>query len=356
MFPSTSKTGASRRGPGEPPDEQYSQPLFDPPFSTPQPQVNYGSRSIVVSSNLPPSSHGSPTPLLSIVPPPPITDEQVSLSRIQTPAAPPIPPHTPSTPQYTSRFFPDLSQGSPPIARLRPASWSSSSLVDEEFDDYRPTRSKSTADFRRDSGDDQENPSFGTSTLQPLSTHDPWGPGVFPPINASPIPPREGFIEAGAPPITDSLPVTPFPTDYLNEKYGATVDQPEASTSARRLPSTTPPTSHSGSSPTDSDPTSKPQSTRPRKLRRRAAQGPRQQRDDLPDPAVIDVIDCGWRGCGRRIQYDVRSVKDHVRHLHGGLFRSKVPLTCRWVRNDTGMECGSTLLPESLCRHTLDMY
>ena len=45
-----------------------------------------------------------------------------------------------------------------------------------------------------------------------------------------------------------------------------------------------------------------------------------------------------------------------MRFNHGGLFRAKDTLICRWVRKDTGEECGSTLLPESLCRHTLDVH
>lgn len=68
------------------------------------------------------------------------------------------------------------------------------------------------------------------------------------------------------------------------------------------------------------------------------------------------MINCGWTGCNSPIQYDTRSVKDHIRFHHGGLFRAKELLTCRWVRRDTGEECGSRLLPESLCRHTLDVH
>jgi hypothetical protein len=45
-----------------------------------------------------------------------------------------------------------------------------------------------------------------------------------------------------------------------------------------------------------------------------------------------------------------------VRFHHGALFKAKVLLACRWVRKDTGEECGSKLLPESLCRHTLDVH
>ena len=117
--------------------------------------------------------------------------------------------------------------------------------MDEEPDDYPPTRSKSSSDFRRDSGDDREAPPFVGSTLQPLSTHNPWNLGVFPPSNASLIPPRERFIEAEVPSTTDSPPAAPFHADYSNEEYGkddsslvrtdaesvtrgATVDQPEA--------------------------------------------------------------------------------------------------------------------------------
>jgi len=101
----------------------------------------------------------------------------------------------------------------------------------------------------------------------------------------------------------------------------------------------------------------KPRSTpAPPVSRRTVLQGPRRHRDNLPEPGEVGVIECGWTGCGSRIQHDTLSVKDHVRFHHGGLFRVKEPLICRWVRKDTGDECGSRLLPESLCRHTLDVH
>ena len=49
-------------------------------------------------------------------------------------------------------------------------------------------------------------------------------------------------------------------------------------------------------------------------------------------------------------------IKDHVRFFHGALFRTKEHIVCRWVRKDTRRECGSKLLPGSLCRHTLDLH
>jgi hypothetical protein len=135
------------------------------------------------------------------------------------------------------------------------------------------------------------------------------------------------------------------------------------STSAHHLPSIPLPIFRSESHPTDTEPRprrgrpkgSRPIST-PRVSRRTAAQVSRQHRDNLPEPGEADVIECGWTGCNYRIQHDTRSVKDHVRFYHGGLFRVKEFLTCRWVRKDTGEECGSRLLPESLCRHTLDVH
>lgn len=82
----------------------------------------------------------------------------------------------------------------------------------------------------------------------------------------------------------------------------------------------------------------------------------KKQRDMLPDPKLVDVIDCGWMGCDARILYDRRMVKDHVRVSHGGLFRKGQHVTCRWVRADTGTECESVMYPGSLCRHTLDIH
>ena len=94
----------------------------------------------------------------------------------------------------------------------------------------------------------------------------------------------------------------------------------------------------------------------PRISRRGVLHAPRQRRDNLPEPGEVDVIECGWAGCNSRIQHDVRSVKDHVRFNHGGLFRARELMTCRWLRRDTGDECGSRLLPGGLCRHTLDVH
>ena len=135
------------------------------------------------------------------------------------------------------------------------------------------------------------------------------------------------------------------------------------SMSTHRFPSTPAPIARSESYPTDTE--SLPRRGRPKKQRpipgpripRRAVlHAPRQRRDDLPEPGEVDTIECGWAGCNSRIQHDTRSVKDHVRFRHGGLFRVKEPMTCRWLRRDTGDECGSRLFPESLGRHTLDVH
>ena len=135
------------------------------------------------------------------------------------------------------------------------------------------------------------------------------------------------------------------------------------STSAHRLPTTSPPAPRPESLLTDTKPRplrgrpSKPRPTpTPRASRRATSRGLGQHRDHLPEPGEVDVIECGWPGCKTPIQYDIRSVKDHIRFYHGGLFRAKEPLTCRWIRKDTEEECGSRLLPESLCRHTLDVH
>jgi len=135
------------------------------------------------------------------------------------------------------------------------------------------------------------------------------------------------------------------------------------STSAHRLPSIPMPISRSESYPTDTESRSQRGRAKkqrlipaPRVSRRTVSRTPRQRRDNLPEPEEVAVIGCGWTGCNSQIQHDARSVKDHVRFHHGGLFKVKELLTCRWVRKDTGEECGSRLLPESLCRHTLDVH
>ena len=135
------------------------------------------------------------------------------------------------------------------------------------------------------------------------------------------------------------------------------------STSTLRSPELLRPLSRSGSYPTDTKP--QPRRGRPKKprqnpvprvSRRPVPNVPGQHRDTLPEPGEVGIIKCGWTGCNSPIQHDMRSVKDHVRFHHGGLFKAKDPLVCRWVRRDTEEECGSTLLPESLCRHTLDVH
>lgn len=100
----------------------------------------------------------------------------------------------------------------------------------------------------------------------------------------------------------------------------------------------------------------KPRPTTAHASRRTMPHGKKHPRDNLPEPGEVGVIECGWTGCGCRMQYDAQSVKDHVRFSHGGLFRLDEPLICRWIRKDTGEECGSKLLPGSLCRHTLDVH
>ena len=135
------------------------------------------------------------------------------------------------------------------------------------------------------------------------------------------------------------------------------------STSVYPLPSIPMPISRSESYPTDTESRSQRGRTKkpkpipaPRVSQRTASRALRQPRDNLPEPEEVAVIGCGWTGCNSRIQHDAQSVKDHVKFHHGGLSKAKEPLTCRWVRKDTGEECGSRLLPESLCRHTLDVH
>jgi len=144
------------------------------------------------------------------------------------------------------------------------------------------------------------------------------------------------------------------------------IDSPtdRARSTSTRHPNFVPmPIARSESYPTDTE--SRSRRGRPKKpgpipgsriSRRRVLHAPRQRRDDLPEPGEVDVIECGWVGCDSRIQHDVRSVKDHVRFRHGGLLRATEPVTCRWLRKDTGDECGSRLLPVGLCRHTLDVH
>jgi hypothetical protein len=124
------------------------------------------------------------------------------------------------------------------------------------------------------------------------------------------------------------------------------------STSARHPPFTPPPLPRSDSYPVDPGRPSR--RGRPKKTRRKAAH-PKHKRDNLPDTRLF-VIDCGWTGCGLRLQHEPRSVKHHVMVYHLIERPADGKVTCRWVRKDTGRECGSTVLWESIIRHTLSVH
>lgn len=201
----------------------------DIPLHLSQFQSNYGSRSVVApvylcpSSCSPPprpptdnsassSSHlvstgptsddwGPPTPSSSAIHPPLISKEQVSFPRVQSAGMPVTP------------FYPP----GPPLPQLRPASWGSPSLMDEAFEGHRPTRSRSTVDFRGDRSEDEDLP-FGGRTLPPLlALNDPWRSGVRPMTNISSSPDYSPVSEGLS--ITNSPPSPSFPTNYPNGGY-----------------------------------------------------------------------------------------------------------------------------------------
>lgn len=168
----------------------------------------------------PPSNYGYPPPFPPIIHYPQSTDEEVPVSRFQRSREPSVPPSTPSPPRYTSRFFPILNQGSPPVPRLRPASWGSPSRAEEEFDDRQLTRSRSSAEFGGHFGGDEEDLPFGTRTLPPPPTHyDPRRLAAYTTSNASSSS-REGSTDSWDVSTTDSLSAAPSLLNYPHEEYG----------------------------------------------------------------------------------------------------------------------------------------
>jgi len=129
------------------------------------------------------------------------------------------PPHTPGPPQYTGGFLTALNSGSPPIPRLRPASWGSPSQVDEAFEGNRLTRSRSSIDFRGNWGGEEDLP-FGKRTLPPLLVpYDPWRLGVRTTPNTSSTSSRDHSPDSGDMSATNSVPSTSFPNNYSNRGY-----------------------------------------------------------------------------------------------------------------------------------------
>lgn len=166
-----------------------------------------------------PGNHEPPIPLSHSTHPPYISHEQVPISRMQRSGTPSIPPYIPPTPRYTSGFLPN--QESPPVPRLRPASWVLPTLVDDEFENYHSTRPSTPADFReRSSGGEEDRPFSGT-TFPPLITpHGSWDLGVHTASSASHTPSGENAPDRhrGNISTTSSMLTAPL-TNCSNENY-----------------------------------------------------------------------------------------------------------------------------------------
>ena len=222
--------------------------LFDNPLSisTPQPQSNHGSRSVIVpvslclsacspslessihsrasSSHLPPVSHilrghGRPAFFYSNIHPPRIGGVQVPIPRAQRVGVAIAPFDTPDLQRYTDGFRAIPNPRTPPIPRLRPASWNSPSQMDEVFESHRFTRSRSSGDFRGDSSGEEDLP-FGRRTLPPLPIpYDPWRFDVRATPNTSSAPPRDLSPDSGDLSTTNSVSSTSFHTNYPDGGY-----------------------------------------------------------------------------------------------------------------------------------------
>jgi hypothetical protein len=212
----------------------------------PQSQSNRGSRSVVTpvslcissfSSGLESSTHSGAsdssciisasvsnnyeplTPFSGDIHPPRVSGERVPFPRAQREGMPSTPPHTPGPPRYTGGFFTVLNSGSPPVPRLRPASWGSPSQVDEAFESNRLTRSRSSVDFRGNPSGEEDLP-FSRRTLPSLLVpYDPWHSGVRTTPNTSSASSRDHSSDCGDLSTTHSVPSTSFPANFSDRVY-----------------------------------------------------------------------------------------------------------------------------------------
>ena len=221
---------------------------FDVPFSTSQyqSQSNRGSRSVIIpvfscaSVNSPPlvsSTHSgaSSSSYLASAGPifnnhelpapfpndnhPPHMNSQVLIPRVQRAEAAITPFDTPDPPRYTGGFLAIPNPASPPVPRLRPASWGSPSQMDGISESHRLTRSRSSANFREDSSSEEDLP-FGRRTLPPLPIlYDPWRSDLRMASNTSRAPSRDLSPDSGDLSTTNSVVSTSFHTNYSDRGY-----------------------------------------------------------------------------------------------------------------------------------------
>ena len=130
-----------------------------------------------------------------------------------------VPFDTPNPRQYTGGFLATPNPGSPPIPRLRPASWGSPSQVDEAFESRWFARSRSSAGFREDSSGDEDLP-FGRRTLPPLPIpYDPRRSDVRMTSNTSFAPSRDLSPDSGDLSAANSASSTSFHTNCPDREY-----------------------------------------------------------------------------------------------------------------------------------------
>ncbi|KAF9647945.1 hypothetical protein BDM02DRAFT_3187568 [Thelephora ganbajun] len=222
VLPSSSRVDSFSRDSAEHHDEPQSLPLFDIPFSTSRSQSNHGSRtstSYLVSAGPIPNNYELPPPFSSSIHPPRINDEQVLSSRVQRAGVPITPFHTPGSLQHTGGLLTIPNPRSPPIPRLRPASWVSPSQVDEAFESHRLTRSRSSANLRGDPSGEEDLP-FGRRTLPPLlASYDPWSFSLNTTPNTNSTSSRDHSPDSEDPSMTNSVSSASFPDNYRDGKY-----------------------------------------------------------------------------------------------------------------------------------------
>lgn len=149
----------------------------------------------------------------------PRTSGQVSNPRIQRAGAAITLFDAPDPLRYAGGFLATPNTGSPPVPRLRPASWGSPSQTDGAPDSHRLTRSRSSADFREDSSDEEDLP-FGRRTLPPLPIpYDPRRSGFRTAPSTNPTPSRDISPDSEDLSATNSVFSTSFPSNHSEGGY-----------------------------------------------------------------------------------------------------------------------------------------
>ena len=160
-------------------------------------------------------------PLSSTIHLPRINGEQVSFPHVQRAGMPTTYFDPQGPPQYTGGLLaiPE-NPVNPPVPRLRATSWGPPSWLGEAFEGRRPTRSRSSVDFRGGSGAEEDLP-FGGRTLPPLpALNDPWRLDIRTAPNINATSSRDHSPGSEDLSLINSLPSAPSLTNDPDREYG----------------------------------------------------------------------------------------------------------------------------------------